>query len=154
VKSVRPPARSNAPKISSRSKHSRRAPSRSPLPVLVRAVGIGRILLSSPSHVRDRHTLPTAAAAAARVPLTGSSRGALQFRSKRPLDLLERPAKVSAPMSAHHQDESKGSRTSGVACFSPASGRAAAGNCSTVARWPSHRRVSSTTCPSGNSNAS
>jgi hypothetical protein len=31
---------------------------------------------------------------------------------------------------------------------------AAAGNCNTVARWPSHRRVRSTICPSGNSNAS
>jgi hypothetical protein len=40
------------------------------------------------------------------------------------------------PMRAHHQDEREGSRTSGVACFSLASGRAAAGNCSTVARWP------------------
>jgi len=48
---------------------------------------------------------------------------------------------------AYRQDEREGSRTSGVACFSLASGRAAAGNCSTVARWPSHRRVSSTTCP-------
>jgi hypothetical protein len=55
---------------------------------------------------------------------------------------------------AHRQDEREGSRTSGVACFPLASGRAPAGNCSTVARWPSHRRESSTTCPSGNSNAS
>src|SRR5260370_18063992 len=32
--------------------------------------------------------------------------------------------------------------------------RAPAGNCSTVARWPSHKRVTSTNCPSGNSSAS
>jgi hypothetical protein len=32
--------------------------------------------------------------------------------------------------------------------------RADAGNCSTVARWPSHRRVTSAICPSGNSRAS
>jgi hypothetical protein len=32
--------------------------------------------------------------------------------------------------------------------------RADAGNCSTVACWPSHRRVTSTICPSGNSRAS
>ena len=33
-------------------------------------------------------------------------------------------------------------------------GRRVAGNCRTVARWPSHKRVSRTTCPSGNSSAS
>jgi hypothetical protein len=33
-------------------------------------------------------------------------------------------------------------------------GRAVAGNCSTLARWPSHIRVSSTISPSGNSSAS
>jgi hypothetical protein len=32
--------------------------------------------------------------------------------------------------------------------------RTDAGNCSTVACWPSHRRVTSTICPSGNSRAS
>src|SRR6266581_4945714 len=32
--------------------------------------------------------------------------------------------------------------------------RGKAGNCSTVACWPSHNRVSSTICPSGNSSAS
>jgi len=45
-----------------------------------------------------------------------------------------------APMREHAQDESEGSRTSGVARSHAASGRAAAGNCSTVARWPTHRR--------------
>ena len=55
---------------------------------------------------------------------------------------------------ARHQDESEGSRTSGVSRSFAAWGRAAAGNCSTVARWPSHRRETSTTTPSGNSNAS
>jgi hypothetical protein len=51
---------------------------------------------------------------------------------------------------------SDGCRTSSAvrAFASAVSGRAAAGNCSTAARWPLHRRVSSTTCPSGNSNAS
>jgi hypothetical protein len=33
-------------------------------------------------------------------------------------------------------------------------GRGVAGNCSTLARWPSHSRVSSTISPSGNSSAS
>jgi hypothetical protein len=33
-------------------------------------------------------------------------------------------------------------------------GRGDAGNCSTVACWPSHSRVSSTVSPSGNSSAS
>ena len=37
---------------------------------------------------------------------------------------------------------------------SAVAGRDPAGNCSTVARWPSHKRVTSTTCPSGNSSAS
>ncbi len=59
-----------------------------------------------------------------------------------------------APRRAQHQEESEGSQTSGVARFSLASGRAAAGNCSTVARWPTHSHVSSTTWPSGNSSAS
>jgi len=59
-----------------------------------------------------------------------------------------------APRRAQHQEESEGSQTSGVARFSLASGQAAAGNCSTVARWPTHSHVSSTTWPSGNSSAS
>ena len=53
------------------------------------------------------------------------------------------------------QIESEDSRSCGsttlpsaIAAFAPA------GNCSTVARWPSHKRVTSTTCPSGNSSAS
>ena len=33
-------------------------------------------------------------------------------------------------------------------------GRGVAGDCSTLARWPSHSRVSSTISPSGNSSAS
>jgi hypothetical protein len=33
-------------------------------------------------------------------------------------------------------------------------GRGEAGNCNTVARWPSHSRVSNTVSPSGNSSAS
>jgi hypothetical protein len=41
-----------------------------------------------------------------------------------------------------------------AAAFVAARAIAPAGNCSTVARWPSHSRVSSTTWPSGNSNAS
>jgi hypothetical protein len=54
------------------------------------------------------------------------------------------------------QRETEGSWTSGVsgAFASAMAGRPVDGNCSTVARWPSHRRVSSTTCPSGNSSAS
>ena len=32
--------------------------------------------------------------------------------------------------------------------------RGTAGNCSTVARWPSHSRLSRTVCPLGNSSAS
>ena len=39
-------------------------------------------------------------------------------------------------------------------CLAEPAGRDAAGNCRTRARWPSHRRVSKTTCPSENSNAS
>jgi hypothetical protein len=40
-------------------------------------------------------------------------------------------------------------------CSSAAfTGRGEAGNCSTVACWPSHSRVSSTVSPSGNSSAS
>jgi TRAP-type transport system periplasmic protein len=52
------------------------------------------------------------------------------------------------------QAKSEGSRTSRVAASPAAAGCTAIGNCNTVARWPSQRRVSSTTCPSGNSNAS
>ena len=59
------------------------------------------------------------------------------------------------PYPSRDQIESEDSRSwgsttvpSAVAAFAPA------GNCSTVARWPSHKRVTSTTCPSGNSSAS
>jgi hypothetical protein len=48
--------------------------------------------------------------------------------------------------------ETAGSRTCDLAGSFATSGMA--GNCNTVARWPSHRRVSRTICPSGNSNAS
>jgi hypothetical protein len=61
----------------------------------------------------------------------------------------------SARIRPRDQIESEDSRSCGsttvpsaVAAFAPA------GNCSTVARWPSHKRVTSTTCPSGNSSAS
>ena len=61
----------------------------------------------------------------------------------------------SARIRLRDQIESEDSRSCGsttvpsaVAAFAPA------GNCSTVARWPSHKRVTSTTCPSGNSSAS
>ena len=52
------------------------------------------------------------------------------------------------------QAKSEGSRTSRLTASPAATGCAPIGNCNTVARWPSHRRVSSTTCPSGNSSAS
>ena len=52
------------------------------------------------------------------------------------------------------QAKSEGSRTSRLTASPAAAGCAPIGNCNTVARWPSHRRVSSTTCPSGNSSAS
>jgi hypothetical protein len=51
------------------------------------------------------------------------------------------------------QSDGESARACGSA-FSAVAGCAPAGNCNTVARWPSHRRVTSTTCPSGNSNAS
>ena len=61
----------------------------------------------------------------------------------------------SARIRLRDQIESEDSRSCGsttvpsaVAAFAPA------GNCSTVARWPSHKRATSTTCPSGNSSAS
>jgi hypothetical protein len=53
------------------------------------------------------------------------------------------------------QIESEDSRSCGSTTVSSAvAARAPAGNCSTVARWPSHKRVTSTSCPSGNSSAS
>ena len=52
------------------------------------------------------------------------------------------------------QAKSEGSQTSRVAASPAAAGCAATGNCNTVADWPAQRRVSSTTCPSGNSSAS
>src|SRR6266852_8177163 len=74
------------------------------------------------------------------------SQGALSAASRHPAAARGREAR--------DQVDSDGSRTCGAAASSAGAGCAAAGNCSTVARWPSHRRVSSTTCPSGNSNAS
>jgi hypothetical protein len=54
------------------------------------------------------------------------------------------------------QVETGRSRTVGLATSTSRvdCGGLTAGNCSTVARWPSRRRVSSTTWPSGNSSAS
>src|SRR6516225_10091179 len=49
------------------------------------------------------------------------------------------------------QANSEGSRASRLTASPAATGCAPIGNCNTIARWPSHRRVSSTTCPSGNS---
>jgi hypothetical protein len=52
------------------------------------------------------------------------------------------------------QAKSEGSFTAGLAASFITTGCSVAGNCNTVACWPSISRVSSTTCPSGNSNAS
>jgi len=49
-------------------------------------------------------------------------------------------------------EDSRSCRSTTVS--STVAARDPAGNCSTVARWPSHKRVTSTTCPSGNSSAS
>ena len=55
----------------------------------------------------------------------------------------------SASASLRDQIESEDSRSCGSTTVSSAvAARAPAGNCSTVARWPSHKRVTSTSCPS------
>ena len=61
----------------------------------------------------------------------------------------------SARIRLRDQIESEDSRSCGSTTV-PSAVEACdpAGNCSTVARWPSHKRVTSTTCPSGNSSAS
>jgi hypothetical protein len=57
--------------------------------------------------------------------------------------------------SLRDQSESEDSRScaSTTAC-SVVAARVPAGSCSTVARWPAHKRVTRNTCPSGNSSAS
>ena len=51
--------------------------------------------------------------------------------------------------------ESDDSRSCGsTTAPSVVAARVPAGSCSTVARWPAHKRVTRTTCPSGNSSAS
>jgi hypothetical protein len=61
----------------------------------------------------------------------------------------------SARIRLRDQIESEDSRSCRSTTVSSAvAARDPAGNCSTVARWPSHKRVTSTTCPSGNSSAS
>ena len=61
----------------------------------------------------------------------------------------------SARIRLRDQIESQDSRSCRSTTVSSAvAARDPAGNCSTVARWPSHKRVTSTTCPSGNSSAS
>ena len=53
------------------------------------------------------------------------------------------------------QIESEDSRSCGSTTVpSAAAARVPAGSCSTVARWPSHKRATNTSCPSGNSSAS
>src|SRR5262252_9628734 len=63
-------------------------------------------------------------------------------------------ALVALGLAISVQTKSEGSRTSRLTASPAVTGCAPIGNCNTVARWPSHRRVSSTTCPSGNSSAS
>ena len=61
----------------------------------------------------------------------------------------------SARIRLRDQIENEDSRSCRSTTVSSAvAARDPAGNCSTVARWPSHKRVTSTTCPSGNSSAS
>ena len=61
----------------------------------------------------------------------------------------------SARIRLRDQIENEDSRSCRSTTVSSAvAARDPAGNCSTVARWPSHRRETSTTSPSGNSNAS
>ena len=75
---------------------------------------------------------------------TGCAAGGSSYCTRRP-----------ARIRLRDQIESKDSRSCGPTTVpSAVAARAPAGNCSTVARWPLHRRVTSTTCPSGNSNAS
>jgi len=53
------------------------------------------------------------------------------------------------------QSESAISRSCGsTTALSVVAARVQAGNCSTVARWPAHKRVTRTNCPPGNSSAS
>ena len=63
-------------------------------------------------------------------------------------------ALVALGLTVSVQAKSEGSRTSRLTASPAVTGCAPIGNCNTIARWPSHRRVSSTTCPSGNSSAS
>jgi hypothetical protein len=69
---------------------------------------------------------------------------------------IEKSHRALVALSQHVsvQAKSEGSRTSRLTASPAAAGCAPIGNCNTVARWPTHRRVSSTTCPSGNSSAS
>ena len=61
----------------------------------------------------------------------------------------------SACIRLRDQIESEVSRSCRSTTVSSAvSARDPTGNCSTVARWPVHKRVTSATCPSGNSRAS
>ena len=61
----------------------------------------------------------------------------------------------SARIRLRDQVESEDSRSCrSTTVLSAIAARVSAGNCSTVARWPSHKRVTRTTCPSGNSSAS
>ena len=97
----------------------------------------GRLLIeafrASRSHVTDHHRLPVARR------LTLGSHRARQW-----------PLGTRCCVHA----KSQGARASDLNGSFAAAGCGVAGNCNTVARWPSHRRVSSTTCPSENSKAS
>src|SRR5262245_54229353 len=82
--------------------------------------------------------------------------GAMRSRGRKRWRYIEKSHRALAALSQYVsvQAKSEGSRTSRLTASPAASACAPIGNCNTVARWLSHKRVSSTTCPSGNSSAS
>lgn len=88
-------------------------------------------------------------------PATWGKNRQIQFASHRLCRWLFVLQPRSARIRPRDQIESEDSRSCRSTTVSSAvAARDPAGNCSTVARWPSHKRVTSTTCPSGNSSAS
>jgi len=81
----------------------------------------------------------------------GSARRSTQARVRR---ALGHPKSSSAHRTRRHAADQVSARATGLASLVSIAACGEAGNCSTFARWPSHKRVSSTIWPPGNSSAS
>ena len=105
----------------------------------------GILAVSMPCYERAAMNAPARAAGA------GNPRRPTQARVRR---ALGHPKGSSAHRTRRHAADQVSTRATGLASLVSIATCGEAGNCSTFARWPSHKRVSSTISPLGNPSAS